>query len=256
MEVSFYSFNVNGLRAAIKKGFIDWLIETKPDVLCLQEIKVTPDQIDLDFLSKLGYDHFWFPAIKRGYSGVAVFSKIKPDFVSLGMNYHDYDSEGRILRTDFGNVTHLGVYFPSGTRGDTRQSFKMKFLDDFDQYISALKIIRPNIIISGDINIAHKEIDINFPKKHNKMSGFLPEERTWVDHFLAKGFTDSFRVFHKEGEQYSWWSYRANSREKNLGWRIDYQFITDTLKTKLKSASIHANIVQSDHCPISIVLDL
>lgn len=256
MEVSFYSFNVNGLRAAIKRGFTDWLLDEKPDILCLQEIKASPDQLDLSFLPDQGYHHYWFPAEKKGYSGVAVFSKLKPDFVKLGMNHPEYDFEGRLIRTDYGDITHLAVYFPSGTSGDMRQAFKMKFLKDFDEYISKLRIERPNIIISGDINIAHKDIDINYPKKHTKMSGFLPEERAWVDQFLAKGFIDSFRVFNHQPEQYSWWTYRANAREKNLGWRIDYHLITDTLKIRLKQASIHADIFQSDHCPVSLILDI
>ncbi len=256
METSFYSFNVNGLRAAIKKGFCEWMLEAKPAVLCLQEIKATPNDIDISFLTNLGYHHYWFPAQKKGYSGVAVFTKLKPDFVALGIDNAEHDFEGRVIRTDYGDVTHIATYFPSGTSGDARQAYKMKFLNDFDEYIAKLRTARPNIIISGDINIAHKEIDINHPKKHTKMSGFLPEERAWVDKFLAKGFTDSFRVFNQQPEQYSWWTYRANAREKNLGWRIDYNFITDTLKPRLKQAAIHANVVQSDHCPVSVVLDL
>jgi exodeoxyribonuclease-3 len=256
MEISVYSFNVNGLRAAIRHGFTDWLRETRPDILCLQEIKVSPDQIDGHFLTEMGYHQSWFPAVKKGYSGVAVFSKVKPDFVSLGMNYPEYDFEGRLIRSDFGAITHLAVYFPSGTSGDIRQTFKMKFLADFDRYVSELRKMRPNLIISGDVNIAHREIDINFPKKHTKMSGFLPEEREWIDQFLAKGFTDSFRVFNQAPEQYSWWTYRANAREKNLGWRIDYHFISDTLLPTLKIASIHAGVNQSDHCPVSIILDI
>jgi exodeoxyribonuclease III len=256
MEVSFFSFNVNGLRAAFKKGFIEWLKVSKPDVICLQEIKVTPDLLDLEFLSELGYVHFWFPAEKRGYSGVAIFSKIVPDFVQLGMNQPMYDCEGRLIRMDIGDVTLLAVYFPSGTSGEMRQEFKMRFLEDFDRYVSELRVKRPNLIISGDVNIAHREIDINRPKSHMNVSGFLPEERAWVDRFLAKGFIDTFRVYNQKAEQYSWWTYRANAREKNIGWRIDYHFISDSILSRLRSASIHPDVVQSDHCPVSIVMAL
>lgn len=256
MEISIYSFNVNGLRAAIKRGFIDWLEKTNPDILCLQEIKATPDQIETEFLTDLGYHHLWFPAEKKGYSGVSVFSKMKADFSTLGMNHTAYDFEGRLIRTDFGDITHLAVYFPSGTSGDIRQSFKIKFLQDFTEYIDQLILIRPKIIISGDLNIAHKEIDINFPKKHTKTSGFLPEEREWFDQFLSKGFTDSFRVFNQQAEQYSWWTYRANAREKNLGWRIDYHLISNSLVPQLRNAQIHPEVIQSDHCPVSIILDI
>jgi exodeoxyribonuclease-3 len=249
-----FSYNVNGLRAAIKKGFIDWLKLANPDIISLQEIKVTSEQLDPSFLIDFGYQSYWFSAEKKGYSGVAIFTKIKPDFIQIGMDYPEYDKEGRLIRADYGDITHLSVYFPSGTSGELRQTFKMKFLEDFDDYVMKLRQDRPNIIISGDINIAHKEIDINFPKRHNKTSGFLPEERTWIDHFLAKGFLDSFRVFNQSPEQYSWWTYRAGAREKNLGWRIDYHLITDTLKDRLENAQIHADVKHSDHCPVSIDL--
>jgi exodeoxyribonuclease III len=255
MNTSFYSYNVNGLRSAISKGFDTWLQTSMPDFICLQEIKATPDQIDTSFLERLGYNHFWYPAQKKGYSGVAVFCKQKPDNVIYGMGINNYDTEGRLIRTDFSDITHLAVYFPSGTSGDIRQLFKMQFLIDFDNYITSLQKHRPNLIISADWNIAHTEIDINHPKKHTKMSGFLPEERAWVDSFLAKGFTDTFRIFNNEANQYSWWSYRANSRAKNLGWRIDYQLVTNNLADKIKSANIHTDVVHSDHCPISIILN-
>lgn len=255
MEVSIFSYNVNGLRAAMRRGFVDWLTLASPDILCLQEIKVLPDELDVSVFEKLGYHHFWYPANKRGYSGVAVFSKPRPDFIKLGMDIPEYDFEGRLIRTDYGDVTLLTVYFPSGTSGDLRQSFKMKFLADFSNYVTNLSKERPNIIISGDVNIAHKECDINFPKKHVKMSGFLPEERAWMDQFLNLGFTDTFRVFNTHPGQYSWWTYRANAREKNLGWRMDYFLISNTLVSRLKSAKIHPEAIHSDHCPVSIIME-
>ena len=247
-----YSFNVNGIRAAIGKGFIDWLTKEQPDILCLQEIKATPDQVDTSFLSKLGYEQIWYPAEKKGYSGVAVFTRISPDLVEKGINHTLYDGEGRLIRTDYADITHIAAYFPSGTSGDIRQEIKMKFLEELDGYLANLRKIRPNIIISGDFNIAHKEIDINFPEKHTKMSGFLPEERAWMDQFLAKGFVDSFRVFNQKPEQYSWWTYRAGARSKNLGWRIDYHMVADSLRARLKNAAIHSDVVMSDHCPVSV----
>lgn len=256
MNLKLFSYNVNGLRAAINKGFIEWVKTEKPDIIGLQEIKATPEQVDTSFLTELGYYHYWFPAEKKGYSGVAVFTKIKPDFVQLGMGLPDYDSEGRLIRADYGDITHLTVYFPSGTSGEVRQAFKMKFLDDFEGYVEELRKTRPNLIISGDVNIAHKEIDINFPKKHLQSSGFLPEEREWVDRFLAKGFTDSFRVFNALPNQYSWWTFRAQARAKNLGWRIDYHFVSNTLLGRLKNGQIHAGVVQSDHCPVSVEVEL
>jgi len=255
MSVSIFSYNVNGLRAAINKGFDKWLIQADPDIICLQEIKTTPGQIDLSFIEKAGYHHYWYPAEKKGYSGTALFTKIKPDYIEYGFGYQDYDNEGRTIRADFGNITHITAYFPSGTSGEIRQSFKMKFLESFAIYIRDLNKERPNLIISGDINIAHKDIDINFPAKHQTMSGFLPEERAWIDKMLDMGFIDSFRVFNKQPQQYSWWTYRAQARAKNLGWRIDYNFVSNSLIGKLKSANILANVIHSDHCPVTLEID-
>lgn len=247
-----FSFNVNGIRAAINKGFFDWFDVVQPDILCLQEIKASPDQFDTSFFDQRGYTQSWFPAEKKGYSGVALISKNKPDYIEMGMRMPVYDFEGRIIRADFNGITIISAYFPSGTSGDERQAFKMRFLTDFEKYLLDLQKERLNLIISGDYNIAHKEIDINHPKKHVKMSGFLPEERAWFDQFLAKGFIDSFRAFNNQPEQYSWWTYRAGAREKNLGWRIDYHIVSESLKQRLKGAAIHSNIFQSDHCPISV----
>src|SRR5208337_2654230 len=199
--------------------------------------------IDVSVFEKLGYLHYWYPAEKKGYSGTAVLTKIKPDFVKTGVNDPEFDREGRVIRTDFGNITHLATYFPSGTTGDLRQAFKMKFLAYFSGFIRELIKERPNIIVSGDLNIAHTPIDINFPRKHETMSGFLPEERAWMDQFLAIGFVDSFRVFNQQPGQYSWWTNRAQAREKNLGWRIVYHFVTDSLRDKLTSAYMLPEVV-------------
>jgi exodeoxyribonuclease III len=251
-----FSYNVNGFRAAVNKGFLSWLKSEMPDILSLQELKATVDQVDLSLIEQLGYNYYWFPAQKKGYSGVALFSKIKPDYIELGMKISEYDNEGRLIRADFGNLTHLSVYFPSGTTGDIRQKFKMNFLEDFYDYVLDLKKTRPYIIISGDINIAHKEIDINHPKRHLTSSGFLPEERQWMDTFLNSGFVDTFRCINNLPNIYSWWSYRANSRQKNLGWRIDYHFASTNLSDHVKTAKIHTDIVHSDHCPVSVEIEI
>ena len=255
MLKTIYSYNVNGLRAAMNKDFDGWLKEAQPDILCLQEIKAQPEQIDTSVFDRIGYRQYWYPAQKPGYSGVAIFCKDKPDKVVYGMGIDKYDNEGRLIRADFGDVSVISAYFPSGTTGETRQAFKMTFLDDFLQWIENLRKERPNLIISGDYNIAHQDIDINFPRKHDKMSGFLPEERAWIDKFLTQGYIDSFRLFNNEPNQYSWWSYRSQARTKNLGWRIDYHMTTSDLKSRIKHASILQNVIHSDHCPIAVNVD-
>lgn len=246
------SYNVNGIRAAINKGFVEWLKEADPDVLCIQETKARPEQFDVSVFEELGYNCYWHSAEKKGYSGVGLLSKIKPDNVVIGIGNEKFDAEGRFIRADIGDVTVLSVYHPSGTTGDIRQDFKMEWLYNFHEFVSELKKERPKLVVSGDLNICHKEIDINNPKRHKKSSGFLPEEREWVTNFIDSGFIDSFRVFDESSEKYSWWSYRAQSRAKNLGWRIDYHFVSDALKDQLIDAGIWADVVHSDHCPIHV----
>jgi exodeoxyribonuclease-3 len=249
------SYNVNGLRAAINKGFIDWLKIENPDIVCIQETKIQEGQVDFSIFESMGYYHYWHYAVKKGYSGVALFTKIKPDKVKYGIGINVYDSEGRCIIADFGNISLLSTYFPSGTSGDERQDFKMHWLEDFFGFINNLKLTRPNLIISGDYNICHKPIDINHPEKHETYSGFLPEEREWMDKFVNSGFIDTFRVFNQQPNQYSWWSYRANSRAKNLGWRIDYHMVTQPLKSSLQGAAILQKISHSDHCPVVVEID-
>ena len=249
------SYNVNGIRAAINKGFLEWLDATRPDVICLQEIKAVHEQIPLLDFESLGYHHYWFPAEKKGYSGVGILSLHKPDQVVIGMQMPQYDSEGRFIRADFGEVSVVSVYHTSGSSGEERQAFKMQWLDDFNNYIADLRKHRPKLIISGDYNICHQAIDIHDPVRNATVSGFLPEERAWMSDFLASGFIDSFRQLVKEPHHYSWWSYRANARKNNKGWRIDYNMLTENLLPHLKSAGIMPDAVHSDHCPVWVELD-
>jgi exodeoxyribonuclease III len=244
------SFNLNGIRSAISKGFYEWLEKESPDILCVQEIKAMPEQIDVLKFRELGYFSYINSSEKPGYSGVAVFSKKEPDFVKAGIGIPEFDKEGRLLRLDFGDLTFINSYFPSGTMGDVRQDVKMAYLDAVQNFVNNLKTERPNIILSGDYNICHKEIDISNPKNKKGVSGFLPEEREWVTQFIESGFIDSFRVFDQSGDKYSWWSYRAGARAKNLGWRIDYHMVSEPLRERLKNAAILSGVNMSDHCPI------
>jgi len=248
------SYNVNGIRAAETKGLSEWLIETSADIICLQETKAQPEQIDTNTYEKAGYNVYLNSAQKKGYSGVALISKIKPKKISYGMGIEKFDVEGRIIKADFKDFTQISVYIPSGSMGDLRQDFKIEFLYAFSKYISNVLNEQPNLIVSGDYNICHKPIDINHPERHKNSSGFLPEEREWFDSFIDLGMNDSFRMFNNQPNQYSWWSYRQRAREKNLGWRIDYNMASNAIKNKVLGATILSSIVHSDHCPV--VLDL
>lgn len=250
------SYNVNGIRAAAKKGFIEWLVESGADVVCIQETKAQTDQIPVLELKYAGYDYYGLSAQKKGYSGVAILSKTKPDNVVYGMGIEKYDNEGRFIRADYGDLSIVSVYHPSGTSGEERQAFKMQWLDDFQQYVHRLQKERPNLVLCGDYNICHRPIDIHDPVRNANSSGFLPEEREWIDGFIKSGFTDSFR--HVNGDKkdsYSWWSYRANARANNKGWRIDYCMVSDNIKNRISDADIIPSAMHSDHCPISLKLD-
>ena len=232
------SYNVNGIRAAISKGFIEWLQQANPDVICLQEIKANEDQIPTEEITKAGYPYqYYFSAQKKGYSGVAILSKTKPNHVEFGAGIEHMDFEGRTLRADFDSVSVMSLYLPSGTNID-RLEHKFMFMDDFQNYINELKITLPNLVICGDYNICHEAIDIHNPLQNKNTSGFLPEERAWLDAFMKSGFIDSFRHFNKEPHNYSWWSYRAGARGNNKGWRIDYCLVNEFMKDRLKRALI------------------
>ena len=249
------SYNVNGIRSAISKGWLEWLKSVNPDIVCLQEIKAEPSQFDLTPFQEMGYHHFWNPAQKKGYSGVAILSKLQPSHVEFGCGIPKYDYEGRVLRADYGDISVMSVYMPSGSSGDERQAFKMEWLADFSAYVEKLKISRPKLIIAGDYNICHKHIDIHNPVSNARSSGFLPEEREWFEGFINRGFLDSFRHFNNDPHHYTWWSFRANSRVKNLGWRIDYNLVTDNLKENLKRSVILSEAKHSDHCPVMLEMN-
>lgn len=245
------SYNINGVRAAIKKGLVDWVRSSQADVICLQEIKAKPDQFDEKLFNEIGYNCFINSAEKPGYSGVAILSKKIPNHVEIGCDIKQIDEEGRIIRADFDEFSVISIYFPSGSN-PLRQSFKMRFLDLIFDYIIELKKKIPNLIISGDYNICHMPIDIHNPQRNKNSSGFLPQEREWMSKFIDCGFIDSFRHFNKEAHNYSWWSYRSAARLKNLGWRIDYNMISDSLISKIKRSSILNLAKHSDHCPVLI----
>ena len=248
------SYNVNGIRAAVSKGLLDWLGAEQPDIFCIQESKAQPEQIDTTAMSALGYHSYIHSADKKGYSGVCIFSRKEADKVVAGMGDPRYDSEGRVLRADFGDLTVVCVYVPSGTTGDVRQDFKMDFLGAFLPWMERLRSERPNLVVCGDYNNCHHPIDINHPERQVGVSGFLPEEREWMDRWEASGMIDSFRVFDSSPEKYSWWSYRFGARERNAGWRIDYHWVSAPLKDRLTGARILTEAVHSDHCPVSVEL--
>ncbi|WP_281988914.1 exodeoxyribonuclease III [Aquimarina aggregata] len=250
------SYNVNGIRAAINKGFLEWLQQADPDVICLQEIKANKEQLDLEVFAEAGYSYnYWYSAQKKGYSGVAILSKTEPDHIEYGTGIDYMDFEGRNLRADFNGVSIMSMYLPSGTNLD-RLEFKLKYMADLQTYINDLKKERPNLVILGDYNICHEAIDIHDPLRNKNVSGFLPVEREWIGNFIESGFIDSFRHFNTEPHNYSWWSYRANARANNKGWRLDYGMVAYPLKDKLKRAVILSDAKHSDHCPIVVELEL
>ena len=247
------SYNVNGIRAALKKGFIDWLKSADPDVVLIQETKATPDQVDTQLFEEAGYYHYWFSAQKKGYSGVAILSKEKPNHIEYGTGIESMDFEGRNIRVDFDTVSVMSMYLPSGSNA-ARLDHKLEYMDLLQTYINDLKKEIPNLVIGGDYNICHEAIDIHDPVRNKNVSGFLPVEREWISNFMDSGFIDSFRHLNKEPDQYTWWSYRANARANNKGWRIDYNMVSKPLEQHISRAIILKDAMHSDHCPHMVEL--
>ena len=248
------SYNVNGIRAAMRKDFIPWLSACNADIVCLQELKANPEQFDERAFRDLGYHCYWFPAEKKGYSGVAILSKVKPEDVICGTGDPSFDIEGRIIQAKFKAFTVLSTYHPSGSSGGDRLAYKFKWMEYFKDFIGGLN--NDSLIIAGDFNICHQPIDIHNPVANKKSSGFLPEERAWLDEFMKSGYVDAFRKYNQEPHQYTWWSYRTRAREKNLGWRIDYHLVSSNLEDKIINCRILSAAKHSDHCPILLEMEV
>lgn len=244
------TYNVNGIRSAMKKGFGDWLKSNPADVICLQEIKANKEDVPVEDIKAAGYDVFSFSAQKKGYSGVAILTKIQPTDICYGCGIEQSDFEGRVIRADFGDITLINAYFPSGTSGEDRQTYKYQWLDEFFEFVNELRKTRPKLILCGDYNICHKAIDIHDPVRNKNYTGFLPEERAWMDKLFGNGYIDTFRQFNQEPHQYTWWSAWGTARAANKGWRIDYITVTEPLADRLKHAEIMPHILHSDHCPM------
>ncbi len=249
------TYNVNGIRSAAKKGFIDWLNTDPADIICLQEIKANKEDVPEADIRAAGYEVYSFSAQKKGYSGVAILTRITPDNVQYGNGIPQSDAEGRVIRADFGDVTVINAYFPSGTSGDDRQTYKYQWLDEFFEYINIVRTTRPRLIICGDYNICHKAIDIHDPVRNKNYTGFLPDERKWMDKLFTSGYIDTFREFNQEPHQYTWWSAWGSARANNKGWRIDYISATEPLKDRLRHARIMPDVVHSDHCPMYLEME-
>jgi len=250
------SWNVNGLRAADKKGLFDWFKKESPDVLCLQEIKANPEQVPPYLRNMPGYNIYWNPAERKGYSGVVTYTKEEPKDVKKGFGFEKFDKEGRILITEYPSFLLFNIYFPNGKKNQERLDYKLDFYDTFLGYADNLKADGKNIVVCGDFNTAHKEIDLARPKENEKISGFLPVERAWIDTFIDHGYVDTFRHFNQESDQYTWWDMKSRARERNVGWRIDYFFVNKEFLPYLKKAFIMQDVMGSDHCPIGIEIDI
>ncbi|PID27401.1 MAG: exodeoxyribonuclease III [Candidatus Cloacimonadota bacterium] len=249
------SWNVNGLRAVMKKGFLDWVKEYDPDILCLQETKLQDENLDDSMRNIEGYKSYWSFAEKKGYSGTVIYTKEEPISIYHGFGVDEFDSEGRIVRVDFKEFILINIYFPNGQSSDERLDYKMRFYDKFLEYSNEIVKSGKQLIVCGDYNTAHNEIDLKNPKSNAKRSGFLPIEREWIDKYISNGYVDTFRALNPEEVKYSWWSYRFNARKNNAGWRIDYFFVNENFFSEVKTASILNDVMGSDHCPIEIVLN-
>jgi len=254
-QLTLLSWNVNGLRAVHKKGALDWFFTEQPDILCIQETKSHPDQLPAELTTIDNYHSYFASASRRGYSGVALYSKIIPQSIQYELGHEQFDSEGRCLIADYNDFILFNIYFPNGKASKERLEFKMAFYDAFLVVANKLKDAGKRLIVCGDVNTAHREIDLARPKENENVSGFLPEERAWIDKFISAGYIDTFRVVNQEPGHYSWWDYKSRARERNVGWRIDYFFVSENLKDQVKSAFIRSEIQGSDHCPVGITVE-
>lgn len=256
-KIRLLSWNVNGIRAAYKKGFVDWIKKENPDILCIQETKAHPEQLADELLNVNGYtSHFSSSIIKKGYSGVAIYTKPEPAKVENGFGISRFDDEGRIIIADYKSFMLINIYYPNGKARAERLQYKMDFYDAFLEYADMLVKKGKKLVICGDVNTAHKEIDLARPKENSKISGFLPMEREWMDNFFSHGYIDTFRMFNEQPEQYTWWDQQSRARERNVGWRIDYFFVSENLKKNVKDAFIMPEVMGSDHCPIGLILEI
>lgn len=255
-SITLLSWNVNGIRGVAKHGFLEWLEEASPDILCLQETKAAQNQVPPELIEPFGYRSYWNSANRKGYSGVAIYSRIEPVSVEMSLGVPRFDEEGRMIRLDFKEFILFNVYFPNGKSGPDRLKFKMDFYATFIEYLEDLRKQNPRLIFTGDVNTAHNDIDLARPKANEKISGFLPEERAWIDSVVSLGYQDTFRCLHPETIEYSWWDVKSRARERNVGWRIDYVFITPALAPSVKRSFILTDVMGSDHCPVGIELEI
>jgi exodeoxyribonuclease III len=254
--IKLLSWNVNGIRGAQKKGFLDWLLAESPDILCLQETKADHETLSKELLEPNGYTSYWHSAQRKGYSGVAVYAKERPVAVGKNLGIDRFDFEGRFIRLDFPEFILFNVYFPNGKMGPERLKFKLDFYDHFIEMLQGLRKDNPRLIFAGDVNTAHNEIDLARPKANSKVSGFLPVERKWMDYIVSLGYVDTFRKLHPDAVQYSWWDLKTGARQRNVGWRIDYVFVTPEIFGIVDKAYIMADVMGSDHCPVGVDLIL
>lgn len=255
-ELKIISWNVNGIRAAVRRGLLNWLYQELPNILCLQEVKANPEALTENIRIPKGYFTHWNFPVRKGYSGVATFSKLEPKQIHTNFGKGKLDLEGRVVISEYSKYTLLNIYFPNGKKNKTRLQYKMDFYNVFLEYIEPLRRAGQKLIICGDFNTAHKEIDIARPKENSRFSGFLPMERAWIDKFVSRGYIDTFRYFNQEPNNYTWWDVKTGARQRNVGWRIDYFFVTENLISSVTRAYIMSEILGSDHCPIGINLKI
>ena len=246
------SWNVNGLRAVLKKGFLEWFSQESPEILCLQETKAHENQLPDSLKAIEGYLSYFSTPERKGYSGVGLYSKTEPAQVTYGFGVEKFDREGRVIIADYGQFVLLNIYFPNGQSSAERLQYKMEFYDTFLEFVNRLRSQGKSVVVCGDLNTAHKEIDLARPKPNEKTSGFLPEERAWVDKFLSQGYVDTLRMYNEQPDQYSYWDQMSRARDRNVGWRIDYFFVSEDFAGRVKAAHIHPDVMGSDHCPVGI----